>query len=115
MHMPAFLARRTVMVSGGCSAASGRAARKTQAAPANESVVRNRRRVWIIGIRRYIPSRLQLAFELVEEPEVGALGEDLLRARFDEAEIVQPQCVKPHAVLGAVVPPAAIGVLVQGL
>src|SRR6185436_7259988 len=30
-------------------------------------------------------SRLQLAFELVQKAPIGAVGDDLLRARFDEA------------------------------
>ena len=58
---------------------------------------------------------LQLAFELVEEAPIRAIGENPLWVSLDEAELMEPQRVKPHAVLGAIVPPAAVGVLVQGL
>jgi hypothetical protein len=36
-----------------------------------------------------IPLRLQLAFELVEEAPVCAIGDDLLGTAFDRAQLVQ--------------------------
>src|SRR5215471_193588 len=36
-------------------------------------------------------SRLQLAFELVQEAPVGAIGNNLLRARLDQPGIAHPQ------------------------
>src|SRR5215467_3343969 len=41
---------------------------------------------------------LQLLLELVEEPPVGAVGEDLLRARFDHPGFLEPDCVEAHGV-----------------
>src|SRR6516225_1851589 len=43
--------------------------------------------------------RLQLAFKLVEKAPVGTIGDDLLRARFDQAHFVEAQSVPPDRVL----------------
>src|SRR6266478_4368015 len=60
-------------------------------------------------------SRLQLAFELVQEAPIGALGDDLLRARFDEARFTHAQCIEADRVLGIVVAPFVIRNTGQGL
>jgi hypothetical protein len=62
-----------------------------------------------------ISSRLQLAFELVKEPEVGAVGDDLLRRLLDDAELVQTQRIEPDRVLGVIVAPMAVGIILQRL
>src|ERR1700730_1181124 len=100
---------RTVVASSGPSAASDRGGRASPAAPASDMVVRNRRRVCIIVIgTSLLRSRLQLAFELVQKAPVGAVGDDLLRARFDEAGFVQAQGVETDRVLGVVLPPFVV-------
>src|SRR5215470_8926628 len=43
---------------------------------------------------------LQLLLELVEEPPVSAVGEDLLRVRLDQPRLVQPQGVIAQRVGG---------------
>src|SRR6266478_6416619 len=53
-------------------------------------------------------SRLHLAFELVQEAPIGALGDDLLRARLDEARFVQTQGIESDRVLGVVFPPFVV-------
>src|SRR2546423_10747671 len=60
-------------------------------------------------------SPLQLAFELVEKTPVGVVGDDLLRARLDEAGLVQPQRVEPDSVLGVIFPPFVVCILVERL
>src|SRR6266446_2705582 len=91
IQMTGCLISRTVVVSSAPSAACNGGAWSRPAAPANERVVKNRRRVWVIGIRVPPCQRLclQLAFELVQEAPIGAVGDDLLRARLDEARFVQ--------------------------
>src|SRR5271168_4771077 len=42
--------------------------------------------------------RLQLAFDLVQEAPVRAIGDDLFRAAFDHAQLVQPKRIKAHRV-----------------
>src|SRR5271165_2402527 len=56
--------------------------------------------VWSLG--------LQLAFELVEKAPIGAVGDDPLRYRFDEAEIMQSQRVEAQRVLWIVFAPFVI-------
>src|SRR6516162_325739 len=116
--MPAVdLPRRTVVVSSGPSAARAAGTRSTLAAPAIDRLVRKLRRVCTVGITTLPPprSRLQLAFELVEEAPISALGDDLLRARFDEPRFAHTQSIKPHCILGVVFAPFVIGKLAQGL
>src|SRR5438876_558197 len=60
-------------------------------------------------------SRLQLAFELVEEALIRAVGNDLLRTAFDRAQLMQPQRIEAYRVLRVELPPGAVEVLVQGL
>src|SRR6516164_7044066 len=76
---------RRVVVSSAPSVAGAGGARRTATAPASARVVRSRRRVCTlrIGILPLLRSRLQLAFELVQEAPVGALGDNLLRGRLD--------------------------------
>ena len=45
-------------------------------------------------------SRLQLASELFEEVPIRTVGNDLLRARLDQAGLVQPESVEPKRVVG---------------
>src|ERR1700730_9351788 len=97
----------TVVVSSGASVANAGGARMRPAAPASERVARKRRRVCIVGIGNlpFFRSRLQLAFELVEETLIGFFSDDLLRIRLDQARFIQPQRAKPHRVFGIVLPP----------
>src|SRR5271165_2953208 len=60
-------------------------------------------------------SRFQLAFDLVEEPPIGPVGDDLLRAGFDKTQFMQPKCVVPDRVLGVVFPPFVVGDVAQRL
>src|ERR1700730_5309327 len=99
--LPSFTSR-TVVVSSGPSAANAGGMRTRRAAPANDRVVRSRRRVCVIGIGGppFVRSRLQLALELVEATPIGFFGDDLLRIRIDQARFIQPQRAKPHRVVG---------------
>src|SRR5262249_884544 len=45
-----------------------------------------------------VSSSFELLFQLVEDSPVGALGEDLLRARLDHAGLVKPERVEPERV-----------------
>src|SRR6266404_4450714 len=56
----------------------------------------------------YCSSRLQLAFELVQEAPIRAVGDDLLRARFDHTSVAHAQCIEADRVLGVVVAPFLI-------
>src|SRR5215831_8955364 len=117
MQMPGRSAMRTVVVSRpGSPASAGRASTRV-AAPANERVVRKRRRVCIvaIGASRGWRSRLQFAFELVQEPPFRAIGDDLLRGRLDEAHFVEPQRIIADRILGIVFAPFVVRNLVQRL
>src|ERR1700686_4876556 len=60
-------------------------------------------------------SRLQLAFYLVEKPPIRPIGDDLLRARFDETCFVQAQGIKADRVLGVVFAPFVVGNFAQRL
>src|SRR5437879_2703348 len=103
--MPGSRTSRTAVVSRSPSAARTGGARARLAAAASESIVRKRRRVCMICIGILpLPGhlRLQLAFELVQEAPVRALGDYLLWARLDEARLVQPQGIVPDRVLGIV-------------
>src|SRR5690242_16426663 len=95
--MPGNFKRRTEVVSKPASAASTRGGSTRLAAPANENVVRNRRRVCVACIGNLpvlLRSRLQLEFELVQETPVRSLGDDLLRARLGHAGFAQAQRVE---------------------
>src|SRR6516164_6761980 len=108
------LAKRTVVVSRRASAASTPGAASAPA-PANPIADSTRRRLSVIGIvNSFPPSRLQLAFDLVEEMPVGAVGDDLLRARFDEARFAEAKGVPPDRVFGVIFPPAVM-ILAQRL
>src|SRR4029077_1844536 len=87
---------RTVVVSSAPSAAGTGGARRRTVPPAIDTVARKRRRGWVITIGSLsLPrSRLQLAFELVQETPIGAVGDDLVRARLDHAGLVQAQRIK---------------------
>src|SRR6516162_1736048 len=111
IQMTRELLRRTEVVSSDPSAASAGGRRARAAAPASDRVARKRRRVRVIGTPPWLRSRLQLAFELVQKPPVGAVGDDALGVTLDHAEFVQPQRVKTHAVLGIVFAPLAVRVL----
>src|SRR2546430_394480 len=50
-------------------------------------------------------SRLQLALELVEKAPIGALQDQLLRVRFDKADIVQAEGIEANRVLRVVFAP----------
>src|SRR5262249_21448195 len=53
-------------------------------------------------------SRLQPAFELIEKSPIGALGDELLRARLYQPRFVQAQRVKPERVLVIVFAPFVV-------
>jgi hypothetical protein len=82
------LPSRTVVVSSIGSAAA-RLGGRVPAAPARAVMVRKRRRLCTIDIG-ILPclyySRLQLAFELIKETPIRAVGDDLLRIRLDQAQ-----------------------------
>src|SRR5262245_29964888 len=65
-----------------------------------------------IGLR-VLP--FQFPLQLVEEPPVRALRDDLLRARADHAGLVQPERVEPERVLGIELSPLRPRDLLQGL
>src|SRR5262249_62086219 len=60
-------------------------------------------------------SRLQLSSDLVEQAPVGAVGDDLLRARLDEARFAHAQSVEPESVLGVVFAPLVVWIVAQRL
>ena len=60
-------------------------------------------------------SRLQLALQLLEEAPVGAVGDDLVRVRFDHPDLVHAQCVEPKRVLGIELPPPVVPYVGQRL
>src|SRR5215472_484061 len=115
--MPGSRTSRTEVISGSPSAARGGCARKKPAAPAVDNPARKWRRVCAndIGSLPFSWLCLQLAFELVEEAPIGAVGNDLLRARLDEAGFVHAQSVEPEGVLGVVFAPLVVWVVAQRL
>src|SRR6266446_3278394 len=60
-------------------------------------------------------SRLQLAFELVQEVPIRAVGDDLLRARLDHSGFMQAQRVEADRVLGVVLAPIIVWNVFQRL
>ena len=54
------------------------------------SVAQRSRSRQAVQERAPVDSSLQLLLELVEEPPVGALGDDLLRAGLDHPRLAQP-------------------------
>src|SRR5437899_2674385 len=58
-------------------------------------------------------SSLQLALELVQETPIGAFGDDLIRARLDEAGVAQAQRIKAQGVFGVVFAPFVVRELAQ--
>jgi hypothetical protein len=60
-------------------------------------------------------SRLQLAFELVEEAPIRVVGDDLLWARLYHPYFVQSKRIEPNRVLGIVLAPFVVRDLVQRL
>src|SRR6266849_321453 len=117
-QIPGLFVRCTEVVSSGASAASKFGARTRPAAPAAARPATKRRRVWIhaiVGIPFLGRSRLQLALELVQEAPIGAVGDDLLRARLDHAGFMQPQRVEAHGVLGVIFAPFVVAVFAESL
>src|SRR5215472_2819019 len=112
------LESRTAVVSSAGSAAHTRRGGSTLAAPASAAMVRKRRRVCIVvigSLPKSVCSRLQFAFERVEEAPIRTFGDDLLRARLDEAGFPQPQRVEPEGILGVVFAPFVVRKLAQRL
>src|SRR6185503_12825961 len=58
---------------------------------------------------RSTSSSLELLSQLSQEPPVGALRNDLLRAGLDHSGFAQPQGIEAHRVLMVVFAPLAIG------
>src|SRR5215831_3227618 len=94
------IGNRTVVVSGGASWANDWDKPSRPAAPADETVVRNRRRLCVMCMRTSLeilregncaPSlSLKLALEFVEEPPIGRIGDDLVGGRLDHARFAEP-------------------------
>src|SRR5262245_32355069 len=103
------LISRNRVVSGGCSADAG--AVRNPSPPATPATVRP----LTISRRVVMLSPLELALELVEEAPVGALGEDLLRARRDHPRLVQAQRVEAERVRRIVFSPPPVRDLLQRL
>src|SRR5215831_9736916 len=61
------------------------------------------------------PLSLQLLLQLVEEAPVGALGQELLRARLEHPNLMQAQSIEPHRILGVVLTPFIVGELLHSL
>src|SRR5271169_4075819 len=114
-QMPGLFGSRTEVVSRVPSAASARGARTRPAAPATAVMVRKPRRVCVCDIGSPPCSRLQLAFEFVQEAPIRAVGDNLLRARLDNTGFVQAQRVEADRVLGVVLPPIVVRDLAQCL
>lgn len=51
---------------------------------------------------------LQLLLQLMEEAPVGALGDDLLRARLDHAHLMEAEGIEAYAVLGIILALSAV-------
>src|SRR6516162_4900038 len=120
MQIPAIFASRTVVVSGAPSCASELCAPIRPAAPADESVERNWRRVRVVHMMAHLPSLertspFQLALELVEKAPVARLGDELIGGELDHARLAQAQCVEAKRVLGIVVTPRVVRNLLQRL
>src|SRR5262249_16377368 len=118
------MGNRTVVVSGGASWANDSDKPSRPAAPADETAVRNRRRLCVMCMRTSLESSaraiepsssLQLALELIENPPVGALRDEGWRAGLDHARLAQPQGVKADRIIGIVVAPACVGNLLHRL
>ena len=60
-------------------------------------------------------SCLQFPFQFVEEAPVGALGDDLLWARLDEARLVHAQGVEADRVRSVIISPSVVRDLVKRL
>src|ERR1700748_3683162 len=66
-------------------------------------------REWkLIGRSSSESSRLQLALEFVEKAPIRVLGDQGLRARPNQAYLVQPQCVETQRVLRVGFPPEVV-------
>src|SRR5215831_1875219 len=131
IQMPACLASRMAVVSGGASWADECDGPIRAAAAAEDSVVRKPRRFCTSIINQSLLasmshadlaqwrpnacSALQLTLELIENPPVGALRDEGCRARLDHARLAQPQGVKADRIIGIIVAPACVGNLLHGL
>src|SRR5215472_11213338 len=115
--MPGSRTSRTEVISGSPSAARGGCARTNPAAPAADNPARKWRRVCAndIGSLPFSWLCLQLAFQFVEKAPVGAVGDDLLWARLDEAGFAHAQSVEPERVLGVVFAPLVVWIVAQRL
>src|SRR5262249_8995195 len=60
-------------------------------------------------------SHLQLLLYLIEEAPVGTLGDNLLRTALDHADLMQARAVDAPGVSRIVLPPPAVGDLLQRL
>src|ERR1043166_6270773 len=58
---------------------------------------------------------LQLLLELLWEPPVGALGDELLRTALEHTSLVQAEGVKAHRILGVVLAPLVVWNIFHGL
>jgi hypothetical protein len=60
-------------------------------------------------------SRLHLALQFVQKAPIGGFGDDLLRARFDQPDLMQPQRVKSKAILSVIFAPFVVAVFAESL
>src|SRR5712692_6317014 len=103
------------VVSGGGSASAVPGRRPTKpAVPATASPRTKSRRLQLPVLSLFMASSMRARrypfssfFQLVQEAPVGALGDDLLRARLDHPAFAHPQRVEAHRVLGIVLAPLA--------
>src|SRR6516165_7385597 len=118
------IGNRTVVVSGGASWANDWDKPSRPAAPADETAVRNRRRLCVMCMRTSLESSaraiapsssLELALELVEEAPVGCVGDHFVGREFDHAGFAQPQRIEANRILGIIVTPFVVRDLLQRL
>ena len=115
---PGTFTTRTVVVSRAPSAAATRGTCRRPAAPANARLLM--KPASGLDDRHWKPpfslaSRLQLAFELVEEAPIGVIGDNLVGIRLDQSGVVHAQGIESDSVLGVVVTPFVVGELAQRL
>src|SRR6516162_10149879 len=120
MQIAGLCRKRTAVVSRAPSKANACGASARAEVPAiARALVRKRRRVSLIGILKtslcFRRSRLQLAFQLVEEAPIRTLGDDLLRGGLDYAGLAQQQRKEAHGVLGVIIAPFVVDDVVHCL
>src|SRR6516164_5855047 len=116
VHSAGVFAKVTLVISGAPSAAGARGMPTRPAAAAPAAVVRKPRRDCSI-VTGSLPfgSRLQLAFQLVEEAQVSVFSQDLMWTRFDHPCLVQAQRIEPNRIGWIILAPLVVRILLQRL